>query len=171
MANPSAHNDLEIDVTDFGPIARASIDLRPLTVFVGPSNTGKSYLAILIYALHRHFGGAAAYQWRYFGTPRPPWRGIDYEPSPELVAAIRDLAREVANKPDSGNDESVRLPDALAEGIHSGFEWWGAAWIGRSPGASASKESRRWFGKDERRARRLFSDRATPWGRPDWSMV
>lgn len=40
---------------DFGPIARADIDLRPMTVFVGPSNTGKSYLAILIYALHRFF--------------------------------------------------------------------------------------------------------------------
>ena len=28
-----------------------------MTVFVGPSNTGKSYLAILIYALHSFFGG------------------------------------------------------------------------------------------------------------------
>ncbi len=28
-----------------------------MTVFVGPSNTGKSYLAILIYALHRFFSG------------------------------------------------------------------------------------------------------------------
>lgn len=44
---------LEIEVTNFGPIADAKIDLRPLTVLVGPSNTGKSYLAILIYALHR----------------------------------------------------------------------------------------------------------------------
>ena len=44
-----------LEVTNFGPIAKAKIDLRPLTVFVGPSNTGKSYLAILIYALHRHF--------------------------------------------------------------------------------------------------------------------
>ena len=32
------------------------MDLRPLTVFVGPNNTGKSYLAILIYALHNLFG-------------------------------------------------------------------------------------------------------------------
>ena len=47
--------NLELSVRDFGPIARAEIDLRPLTVFVGPSNTGKSYLAILIYALHRFF--------------------------------------------------------------------------------------------------------------------
>lgn len=44
---------LEIEVTNFGPIADAKIALRPLTVFVGPSNTGKSYLAILIYALQR----------------------------------------------------------------------------------------------------------------------
>ena len=44
-----------LEVRNFGPIAKARIDLRPLTVFVGPSNTGKSYLAVLIYALHRHF--------------------------------------------------------------------------------------------------------------------
>ena len=48
-------NHLQLRVTNFGPIARADIDLRPMTVFVGPSNTGKSYLAILIYALHRFF--------------------------------------------------------------------------------------------------------------------
>ena len=47
---------LALRVSNFGPIAKAEIDLRPLTVFVGPSNTGKSYLAILIYAQHRFFG-------------------------------------------------------------------------------------------------------------------
>ena len=46
-----------LDVTDFGPISSASIDVRPLTVFVGPSNTGKSWLAILLYALHGCVGG------------------------------------------------------------------------------------------------------------------
>ena len=45
-----------LSVKDFGPIAEATVDLRPLTVFVGASNTGKSYLAILLYALHRFFG-------------------------------------------------------------------------------------------------------------------
>lgn len=48
--------EYRLDVEDFGPIAKASVDLRPLTVFIGPSNTGKSYLAILIYALHQCFG-------------------------------------------------------------------------------------------------------------------
>ena len=46
---------LTFGVTDFGPIAKADVDLRPLTVFIGPSNTGKSYLAILVYVLHRCF--------------------------------------------------------------------------------------------------------------------
>lgn len=44
--------DVEISVRNFGPIAEGKVDLRPLTVFVGPSNTGKSYFATLIYALH-----------------------------------------------------------------------------------------------------------------------
>ena len=43
---------VEIAVENFGPIAEANIDLRPLTVFVGPSNTGKTYFATLVYALH-----------------------------------------------------------------------------------------------------------------------
>ena len=59
MSTVPTYKPLEIEVTDFGPIAKAKLDLRPLTVFVGPSNTGKSYLAMLIYALHRFFGGFA----------------------------------------------------------------------------------------------------------------
>ena len=46
-----------ISVRNFGPITEADLDLRPLTVFVGSSNTGKTYLSVLIYALHRMFEG------------------------------------------------------------------------------------------------------------------
>ena len=45
-----------LEVQNFGPIVDANVEVRPLTVFVGPSNTGKSYLAVLIYALHRSLG-------------------------------------------------------------------------------------------------------------------
>ncbi|MCY3791065.1 MAG: AAA family ATPase, partial [Gemmatimonadetes bacterium] len=55
MNGLTKQDTLELEVANFGPIVEAKIDLRPLTVFVGPSNTGKSYLAILIYALHRFF--------------------------------------------------------------------------------------------------------------------
>ena len=51
------HLKVEITVKNFGPIADATIDLHPLTVFVGPSNTGKTYFSTLIYALHGIFNG------------------------------------------------------------------------------------------------------------------
>ena len=49
--------NVRIKVQNFGPIEKAEIDLRPLTVFVGESNTGKTYFAALIYALHHTFEG------------------------------------------------------------------------------------------------------------------
>ena len=45
---------MQLEVRDFGPIAEGRIDLRPLTVFAGPSNTGKSWMATLIYVLGRY---------------------------------------------------------------------------------------------------------------------
>ncbi len=51
-----AEDTMKISIKNFGPIAEAQdVALRPLTVFVGPSNTGKSYLAVLIYALFSSF--------------------------------------------------------------------------------------------------------------------
>ena len=55
MGETGDQRTLGLKVTNFGPIVEADIELRPLTVFVGQSNTGKSYLAILIYALHSLF--------------------------------------------------------------------------------------------------------------------
>lgn len=49
--------DIKINVENFGPIQEAYVDLRPLTLLVGPSNTGKTYFASLIYALHNAFNG------------------------------------------------------------------------------------------------------------------
>ena len=57
MTTTSNAKPLELTVSNFGPIAEASIEMRPMSVFVGPSNTGKSYMASLIYALHRFFNG------------------------------------------------------------------------------------------------------------------
>lgn len=58
MSELNSSPSLELEVSNFGPIVNASIDLRPLTVFVGSNNTGKSYLSKLIYALHRFFSNA-----------------------------------------------------------------------------------------------------------------
>ena len=42
---------LNLTINNFGPVSKADIALKPLTVFIGPSNTGKSYLARLIYSI------------------------------------------------------------------------------------------------------------------------
>ena len=54
---------VEISVRNFGPISESTIDLRPLTVFVGPSNTGKTYFSTLIYALHSIYAGFSRFPW------------------------------------------------------------------------------------------------------------
>ena len=44
---------MKITVKNFGPIREAkNVEIGPMTIFVGPSNTGKSYLAMLIYSIH-----------------------------------------------------------------------------------------------------------------------
>ena len=55
-----------VEVKNFGPILEGTVELRPMTVFVGPSNTGKSYMAILIYTLHRFFEWIANYAYSSF---------------------------------------------------------------------------------------------------------
>ena len=61
--NRQHHPSIRIAVENFGPIEKAEIDLRPLTVFVGESNTGKTYLSALIYALQRTFNGISRVPW------------------------------------------------------------------------------------------------------------
>ena len=43
--------DFNIDIKNFGSIKKGSINLKPLTILVGPNNSGKSYAALLIHAL------------------------------------------------------------------------------------------------------------------------
>ena len=57
--------NIHIAVENFGPIEKAEIDLRPLTVFVGESNTGKTYLSAFIYALYQNFEGFSRFPWSY----------------------------------------------------------------------------------------------------------
>ena len=38
-----------IEVRNFGPISRGKVTLKPLTIFVGPNSSGKSYIAMLVH--------------------------------------------------------------------------------------------------------------------------
>ena len=54
---PPDHVDVRIAVENFGPIEKGEVELRPLTIFVGASNTGKTYFSVLIYSLHNALEG------------------------------------------------------------------------------------------------------------------
>ena len=109
--------DYRIEVADFGPIVHASVDVRPLTVFAGPSNTGKSYLAMLVYALHRCFGPSSR---SGFLQTRTYWfsdAAVNPLPDEEKLAA------RVAEWWSTGGKEQRRpLPEDLARAIRTALE-------------------------------------------------
>ena len=106
---------LELEVADFGPIVDAKIDLRPLTVFVGPSNTGKSYLAILIYALHQFFcERSSRYGPRVAGTPWYfPSDGPEHLSEADDDTIIEWLDRMLEDGDTRGDPLGIALPEAI----------------------------------------------------------
>lgn len=64
----STSRHTSIQVKDFGPIRRGRIELRPLTVFTGASHTGKSWLAMLLYALAQQFQPRRKFYSEEFGN-------------------------------------------------------------------------------------------------------
>ena len=111
---------LKLRVTNLGPIVEADIDLRPLTVFVGPSNTGKSYLAMLIYALHSAFSGSSYLPFRYVGrTQRTRYilRSQAFRDMNIQEATIEDLGNWLESDVwESGTATAISrsMPDSVA---------------------------------------------------------
>ena len=117
MSDLATEGILELEMTDFGPIIEAKIDLRPLTVFVGPSNTGKSYLAILIYALHRYFSGGGWPERRRFSRDSLMFRNSGSRKlSKKIIYELTEWAVNLTtNKEKNLLEESVVLPSVFTE--------------------------------------------------------
>ena len=131
MNEPVTKDTFELEVADFGPIVEARIDLRPLTVFVGPSNTGKSYLAILIYALHRFFGGDPGLVPGPFHRGYPILHGLKTDWLPDAtIAALLETARELQDPPEPPERQGVLLRAPVTDLIRSSFDESGNA-LGR----------------------------------------
>ena len=108
----TAYRPFTLDVADFGPIARACVELRPLTVFVGPSNTGKSWLATLVYALHHYFGNSARgpgpWVWATFDAPLPEGA------STALLRIAEQLSRSVSASAEPAERIELTVPVTAA---------------------------------------------------------
>ena len=119
--DPRAADALSLEVSDFGPIAEAKVDLRPLTVFVGPSNAGKSYLATLLYALHRFFGMR---QFPFRVNPDGSLTINSQTPpalSDQAVNGIFDFMHAVDKASASPGGGRVHLSPSASEALRSGF--------------------------------------------------
>ena len=89
-----------------------------MTVFVGPSNTGKSYLAILIYALHRFFSGDGTGRFRerrlygYRGELDPL---LEQVMTPERIKSLAgwldEIAAQVEQVPGDLDTLDFQVPD------------------------------------------------------------
>ena len=126
MTASSVKNSLELTVSNFGPIAEAKVELRPMSVFVGPSNTGKSYLAVLTYALHQFLGsysGSSIYRSnfdRMFISGLPaimPTQDIDL--SVDDIAVLNTWAQERRPRPEANSypelsAQDFELPEEVA---------------------------------------------------------
>lgn len=51
-----------IKVRNFGPIKDGEVGVRPLTIFIGPNNSGKSYTALLLRTIYKVFRGSSLQQ-------------------------------------------------------------------------------------------------------------
>ncbi len=107
--------DVRISVSNFGPIAKGSIDLRPMNIFVGPSNTGKTYFATLIYAIHRITRG----------FPRlPPTMSYIFNDVENFAGVIYQIVKNFdsgqRNHPGSGRD---RIQPTLIDHNPVAHDW------------------------------------------------
>ena len=127
MTNQGKTPSLEIEVKDFGPIVHGKVDLRPMTVLIGPSNTGKSYLAILLYALHRFFGSDDG-RMPGFGRFGPAFGRGRPSISQETAVALAQLVQELAGS-ETGSDEQrkIALTGEVLESLRSEFDKLGNA--------------------------------------------
>ena len=128
---PCTSGNFRLEARNLGPLAEATVDLRPLTVFVGPGNTGKSYLATLLYALHRSFSE------RFPASPtgvdyftRFVWGGTDLDEatSRDLRDWLSQVEAEEGAAPfprsvESSVRRSVEQPQGLAQGLAEKMRW------------------------------------------------
>ncbi len=48
-------NIKNLKIENFGPIKQANIDIFPLTIFIGPNSSGKSFIAQIIQCFNSRF--------------------------------------------------------------------------------------------------------------------
>lgn len=147
---------MNIEVRDFGPIVEGRVTLKPLTIFIGPNNAGKSYMAMLAHVLSsteswlRRVGVSAVDVGGPAGSPPTPLGDLEKRLTLELRrcfgSEVRALIRAGAPK-----------LEAVFEGDWNGlgFRLWASGNELRVENVSLPLESGLAEGSDEQTARRM----------------
>jgi predicted ATPase len=104
-SNQRIGHGLKIRIRNMGPVKTAEIDLKPLVIFIGPNNAGKSFVATLLYASLSQTGVASSLQ-----VARTMRRASWDE---ELDESGADILSFIASAVESeGHDTYRQMPDS-----------------------------------------------------------
>lgn len=110
--------DLRLVVDNLGPIRHADVALRPLTVLIGRNNTGKTYLAQALYAVHKAIES--------FPLGRPESL-TDREHESLLEVLVPHMASEHSEPPLQVQDLPDELRAKVTDWVHRTLEGTGQA--------------------------------------------
>lgn len=100
--------DLKISIKNFGPISNASFSLKPLTIFVGPNNSGKSYAAMLVHSLVLSYGHLQPHGPRGYYMRQPSFMQSKFI---QMNKKIQQLAEQANNK------DKITIPTTITNQI------------------------------------------------------
>jgi len=143
---------IKVSAKDFGPIIEGTVELKPLTIFIGPSNSGKSYLATLLYALLQRGDRLGTLNW---SLPRYRVRRSLAESISEDVSR-KDLRETVQQwkKELAGAGKTAQLPFAsLPESMRAHINKYLGGEI-RQTFAETGRDLQAYFGELSQLARR-----------------
>ena len=138
---------LTVSTKDYGPIVAGAVGLKPLTIFMGRSNTGKSYMAAAIYALmtasyndestlHRRAMSSARYRQAFRrNVSRGRHRQV-LEEYPGVLDALKEWARvqdmeALDSRRFTVSDLPGEVTGALAQSIRQCLDSFSASVIDR----------------------------------------
>ena len=124
---------LKVRVDDYGPLISGEVELKPLTIFVGPSNSGKSYMATAVYSLMNAVRESPASPFQSLHAPfgseiRPRMTGwslepLSLEPDGSVPSAVFEALDAWAAQIDDDSDISLSSsPTFLKRIIDSALE-------------------------------------------------
>jgi len=91
---------IEMSISDFGPISSGKFAIKPLTIFVGPNNSGKTYAATLAHSLLSSYGRRSS-PWDIANLIKPHLKSKHFQ---SIISIMEKLVSS------SDNDEPVPIP-------------------------------------------------------------